>query len=374
MLAGLEMRRAKLRFGLLAGAVGLLVFLILFQQALFGSLLSSFTGALEHQSGTVLVYSAEARKNLAGSVILPPQQAAVTAVDGIGAAAPLGEATLTVEAGGEEANASVFGFAPGGPGEPTRLVAGRLPEGTGEAVASREDRDAGFDLGDTVTSVKGEVPLKIVGLTERSRYSVSPTLWVTFDGYTALRRAANPDAKAVLPSVMALTPAEGVSPAQLATRINDQVDGVEALTRSEAVAQSPGVAATTTSFQLILGLALVVVALVIGFFFLIITVQKLPSLVLLRAVGASTGYLVRAILVQIAAVVVGGLVIGAVLTYAGIAAASTGLPISVDVATSVALVAAVIVLALIGSLFTLVRVARLDPADVVSRQSLGGLS
>jgi putative ABC transport system permease protein len=366
--------RAKLRFGLLSGAVGLLVFLILFQQALFGSLLLSFTGALENQSGTVLVYSAQARKNVAGSVILPSQQTAVEAVDGVGAAAPLGEATLTIEAGGRETTTSVFGFQPGGPGAPTRLVEGRLPTTAGEAVASKEDASKGFDVGRSVTSVNGDVQVQIVGLTEQSRYSVSPTLFATFDGYTALRKAANPDATAVLPSVLALTPAPGVSTSELANRINEQVEGVDALTRTAAVAESPGVSATQTSFQLILALAMVVVALVIGFFFLIITVQKLPSLVLLRAVGASTGYLMKAILTQIGVVVAGGIVIGVVLTYASVAAASAGLPVSIDVGTSAVLVVAVILLALLGSVFTLVRVARLDPADVVSRQSLGGLS
>ena len=42
-LALAEIRRAKLRFGLLIGAVALLVFLILFQQTLAAGLLGSFT-------------------------------------------------------------------------------------------------------------------------------------------------------------------------------------------------------------------------------------------------------------------------------------------------------------------------------------------
>lgn len=373
-LAGREIRRAKLRFGLLAGAVGLLVFLILFQQALLGSLLTSFTGALENQSATVLVYNAEARKNVAGSVIPPPQQAAIEAVDGVGASAPLAESTFTVEAGGELTDASVFGFTPGGPGEPTKLVEGRLPQTPTETVASKEDADLGFALGDTVTSVNGDVALTVVGLTELSRFSVAPTLWVTFDGFTALRKAANPDARGVLPSLIALTPAPGVTPAQLAQRIDDQVEGVQALTRSDAVAQAPGVASVNQSFQLILGLAFLVVAVVIGFFFQILTVQKLPSLTLLRAVGAPVGYLIRSLLVQIAFVVLGGLVVGVALTFVAVKGASTGLPISLSPAVAAASAFGVIVLALLGSIVSLVRVARIDPASVVSRQSLGGLA
>jgi len=374
VLAGREIQRARLRFGLLSGAVGLLVFLILFQQALLGSLLLSFTGAIENQSGTVLVYSAEARKNLSASVVLPPQQAQIEAVDGIGASAPLGQGTFTIQADGTDTDASVFGFQPGGPGEPTRLVDGRLPTAPTEAVASREDRSAGFGLGDTVTSVDGGIELTVVGLTERSRFSVSPTLWVTFDGYTALRKAANPDAAAVVPSALALTPAEGVSASELAARINDQVDGVEALTRSQAVSEAPGVSSVKTSFQLILALAFLVVAVVIGFFFLILTVQKLSTLTVLRAIGAPTSYLVRALLTQIGLVVGIGVVLGGLLTYAAVKGASAGLPISIDPRALVVSAAGVVLLALVGSLFTLLRVARIDPASVMNRQNTGGLA
>jgi putative ABC transport system permease protein len=374
VLAGREIQRARLRFGLLSGAVGLLVFLILFQQALLGSLLLSFTGAIENQSGTVLVYSAEARKNLSASVVLPTQQTQIEAVDGVGASAPLGQGTFTIEAAGTDTDASVFGFQPAGPGQPTRLVDGRLPTAPTEAVASREDRSTGFGLGDTVTSVDGGIALTIVGLTERSRFSVSPTLWVTFDGYTALRKAANPDATAVVPSALALTPADGVSASELAARINDQVDGVQALTRSQAVSEAPGVSSVNTSFQLILVLAFLVVAVVIGFFFLILTVQKLSTLTVLRAIGAPTAYLVRALLTQIAVVVGIGVVLGGLLTYAAVKGASAGLPISIEPKALVVSAVGVVLLALVGSLFTLIRVARIDPASVMNRQNAGGLA
>jgi putative ABC transport system permease protein len=374
VLAFAEVRRAKLRFGLLAGAVGLLVFLILFVQALLGSLLLSFTGALENQSAEVLVYSEDARKNISASVVLPPEQAAVEAVDGVGASAPLGETTVTVEADGDDADASVFGFVPGGPGEPTRLVDGRLPTTAGEAVASEEDADAGFDIGDTVTVVDGNVALTVVGLTERSRFSVAPTLWVTFDTYAQLRRAANPDAEEVVPSAVALVPAEGVTPQELAARVDDQVAGVDALTRSQAVDEAPGVSSVNTSFQLILALSFLVVAVVIGFFFLILTVQKQFTLTVLRAVGAPTSYLVKALLAQIGLVVGVGLVLGGLLTYAAVTGASAGLPIAVEPGSLALTAIGVVVLSLVGSAFTLVRVGRIDPADVMNRQNVGGLA
>jgi putative ABC transport system permease protein len=84
LLASREIRRAPVRFGLLAGAVGLLIFLVFFQQTLLSSLLISFTGALQNQSGTVLVYSSEARNNLEASVLSPEIAAKVAGVPGVG--------------------------------------------------------------------------------------------------------------------------------------------------------------------------------------------------------------------------------------------------------------------------------------------------
>ena len=139
LLARREIRHARVRFGLLAGAIGLLIFLVFFQQTLLSSLLDSFTGALRNQSGTVLVYSADARNSLEGSVVSPAVVAQVAAVPGVGQAGPLGESTLTFVAKGQQVDVAVLGAEPGKPGQPTRLVRGRAATGPGEGVASSED-------------------------------------------------------------------------------------------------------------------------------------------------------------------------------------------------------------------------------------------
>ena len=71
-LALREMRRAKVRFALLISAIGLLVLLILAQQAIQNGLITSFVGAIERQSAPVLVYSVDGQRTLQGSIITPP--------------------------------------------------------------------------------------------------------------------------------------------------------------------------------------------------------------------------------------------------------------------------------------------------------------
>jgi putative ABC transport system permease protein len=373
-LALAEMRRAKLRFGMLVGAVALLVFLIIFQQTLAGTLLGFFTGGIENQSAEVLVYNEDARRNVEGSIIVAGRLEAIAAVDGVGIASPLGENTFTVRAEGELQDAVLFGYVLGGPGAPTRLIEGRLPEAEGEAVASSVDADNGFGIGDVVEVVPGGYEVTVVGLAEESRFAVLPTLFSSYATFEEASFAANPDAQAVLPSLVAVDPAPGEDPVELASRITAAVDGVEALDRRTAVESLPGVSSVRSSFSVILLLAFIVVVLVTGFFFLILTVQKAQALTLLRAVGASGGYLVSNLAIQVAIVTVLGVALAALLLALAAAMSSQEFPIEADPRLILTTGGAVLALALLASLASVRRVARIDPATATTRSTGGGLA
>src|SRR5690606_18727333 len=133
LLAWREARRAKGRFGLLTGAVTVLVFLVVFQQAVLDGLGTEFVGAIRNQPADVLVYGEDARLNLQGSVVPPAAPEEVAAVEGVARAEPLGVAAVTVEAGGELEDATLFGHVLDGPGAPVEIEEGRRPERDGEA-------------------------------------------------------------------------------------------------------------------------------------------------------------------------------------------------------------------------------------------------
>lgn len=364
-LALKEMRRAKVRFGLLTGAVGLLVFLILFQQALLGGLVTQFIGALKHQSGEVLVYNDQARKNVEGSIILPGQTEQVAKVAGVGAASPVGEATFTVRAGGAVRDTVLFGYVLGAPGAPTTLVEGRLPRGANEAVASEKDMADGYGIGDIVTVLPNGADITVVGVARDINYSVNPVLFVDDATFAAAKKVRNPAASTILPSFVAVVPAPGVSPAAVVAAINASVPGVEALTRQQAVDGSPGVSSVRTSFAVILSLFYLVVPLVTGLFFVIVTFQKASALTLLRAIGAPAGLLVRALLVQVVAVMVAGSVVAFGL-YAGALQGVKNLGVRLEVTPVVLTSLAVLALALLTSLVAVRRVLRVDPLSATT--------
>lgn len=369
LLAAREILRSKVRFGLLSGAVGLLVFLILFQQSLLGGLVTDFIGAVENQNAPVLVFNEQARQNVEASFLFPDQVEQVGGVVGVGAVGVIGQNTYTAQADGEQQDAVLFGYdLTGGLGSPNDLVEGRYPAGPDEAVASAADAGKGFAVGDVVTiSGPGGPAITVVGRAANLRWSVAPTLFVSYETYERAQRATNPDSSVVLPSLVAVVPAAGVGVDELTDRIDAEVGGVEALTRQEAVDQNPGVQGVSQSFGIILSLAFLVVTLVVGFFFLILTVQKAPALTLLRAVGAPARYLVKNLVVQVLLVLAAGSAIGVGLTLLVLAAAPSGdLSIALDVSTTIVTVAVLGVLALVASVASVRRVLRIDPIEATT--------
>lgn len=375
-LALAEIRRAKGRFGLLSVAIALLVFLILFQQSIAGALLGSFGGGLERQSASVLVFNADARRSVDGSRVTPDQVAAVAAVPGVAQAGPIGEASFSVDVGdGTITDTTVFGYELGGPGAPTTLSAGRMPTGEGEAVASAGDAEAGYGLGARLLVVPGDVPIRVVGIAQDINFNVQPTLFVSYPTYERLVRATNPDARGVIPSLVGVEPRSGIPPADLAARIDRSVEGVEALDRATAVSSLPGASSIRQSFAIILGLAFVVVVLLTGFFFLIITVQKASALTLLRAVGAGNGFLLRTLVTQVVLVIGAGAALAAGLVAVAAAGASSGsLEVRLEPAVAAVTVGAILVLGLLSAGAAMRRVVRLDPAAATQRSGGGGLA
>ena len=216
-------------------------------------------------------------------------------------------------------------------------------------------------MGDHVQLEKGGRTLTVVGLASDINYSVLPTMFTTFDTYATARRDANPGATAVWPSAVAVDVAPGSSARAVRDEINARIQGVEALTRDQAVRESPGVASVGESLGAVVFLCFFVVAIVAGLFFLILTVQKASALTLLRAIGIRAGVLARSLVVQVVIVVAGGIAIGGLLTTGALAASNASLGATLTSRQLAQTGAIVFVLAIVASLSAIRRVLRIEP-------------
>ena len=357
-LALLEMRRAKLRFGLLAGAVALLVFLVLFLSTLSGALIESFTGAIKNLNADVLVYSNSARDNIQGSRLDPRVVAEVARVPGVASAGGLATTSTSAQLPSGKGDLALFGFDPTKAGSPSGLKEGRLPKTTNETAVDI----SGATIGSTITLLPTNIPLKVVGILSGAQFSAAPTAYVDLPSYQAALKAANPAAPFIPLNAVAVTTASGADPATVASDIARTVPGTSGYTIGSAVAKIPGVSSVSQTFGILVGLTFIISIVVIGFFFLILTVQKMRVFTLLRATGASSGRLARSVIVQITAVVALSSAIAVLLVWGALKGASTGIPVSLSPTLVIGTVLAVWLFSLAAGLLSIRRIRSIDPA------------
>ena len=357
-----DLWRGRLRFGLLGGALALLVFLVLFLSTLSSTLVGFLIGAVANNSAQVLVYDAGARRNLQASRLPPGTVERVRSLPGVRAAGPVGNSSLTVDVGKGLTELSLFGWQPGLPGGPSKVVGGVVP-GPGEVLVDQADEASGFRIGATISINSTGRRLRVVGYTTDSRFNVGPTAYTPIATYREIVRAANPKAPYVPDNLVAVDADPGRSPEQVAGTIDASEPGLEALPRSVADSSVPGAGAVSQSFDLIIGITFAIVVVVIGFFFLILTVQKMRVFTALRALGATTGYLARSLFAQVVVVVLLGAAVGVGLLGLAVATSSAAFPLRLDVRLAGVTTLAVLGCSVLASLASLRRIARIDPVD-----------
>jgi putative ABC transport system permease protein len=378
-LAFKEMARAKVRFALLIAAIALLVFLILFQQSLQNGLITGFIGAIRDQNAPVLVYSVDGQRVLQGSVITPEMEAQVRSAEGVGEVGPIGQGTFTGvpsgNADGESFDTTVIGYELGpdgnGIGAPTTLIEGRLPTADDEGVVSDADVRLGYGIGEVVTLLPGGKEIEIVGVARDTQLNVAPTIFASYDTYLDAVRSVNPDAGTPLPNVLGVVPADGYTPEEVVESINEQSLDLDALTRADAAAETPGVSQVQQSFNIIFLLYGLVVPCVTGLFFLIVTFQKANSLTLLRAIGAPAQRLVSSLLIQVIVIVGAGLLVGTLLYYPVSQQALGGIALRFETAAVVFWSVLLLSLSVLSSLAAARRVLKIDPIEATTGQGVG---
>lgn len=363
-----EIRRSAGRFLLLTTAVGLLVLLLLFFQAVGGALTGGLTGAVDRSRADVLVYDERARRNPSASVLDPAVVDAVAAVDGVAATSPIAITIATGAIDGEDVDVALFGGDPTGPSVPRDIAEGRLPETAGEALASSSALEEGFAVGDVI-EVAGQ-RIEVVGTADDAAFNVLPTLYVPLEAVTAIVQARAGAPVEVPPSLVGVAVDEGADPVTVAQAITADVPGVDALDRDTAVAELPGVGTVTQSFSILYLLLFIVVTIVTGVFFLILTVQKRDALVLLRAVGGGRRDVLVPVLVQVLLVTGVGAVGGALVAGGLLAAARDVFGTGLDPATAATTVAGIIALGLLASVGAVRRIQAIDPVEATTPGAL----
>ncbi|WP_242473377.1 FtsX-like permease family protein [Blastococcus sp. TML/M2B] len=149
----------------------------------------------------------------------------------------------------------------------------------------------------------------------------------------------------------------------------DEAADTRTLTLEESFGGSPGYTAETSTLSLIEGFLFVISALVIGAFFTVWTINRRHELAVIRAMGATSGYLVRDTVAQAAVVLVVSTGVG-VLVGLGVGALLSGsaMPFALEAGPITGAALALVVLGLLGAAAAATRISRIDPLTALGGQ------
>jgi hemin transport system permease protein len=360
-LALREVRRRPRRFVTATLVVALLVVLLLFLGALLDGLYLGSTGALRAQRADVIVYSSDANKSVIRSRIDPALRARVAAVPGVRDVAGLGLNLVgaTVPGRADLADAAVIGYQQAPSGVPPAPRAG-------DAWADTRLRASGVRVGQTLGMGPAKVPLRVRGWVRDTSYLLQGALWVSPSSWRRVQAASRPDAR-VAPGTFQVLVVRGTPPAsRLATSIDDATNGATTtLTKSDAVLSSPGTREQRSTFNGIIGVTFVVVALVIALFFALLTLERIAVYGVLKAIGAPTRILFVALLVQAVIVSLVAFAAGAAVTFLLVEVVPERVPLLLQPSRVVSTLAGVLLTAIVGGALSLRRIARIDPTIAI---------
>ncbi|WP_020658280.1 ABC transporter permease [Amycolatopsis benzoatilytica] len=336
-----DLRFAKGRFALMGTVVVLMTLLVGLLSGLTAGLAGQSTSAVVGLNADRLVFSDPGSGSLSfgQSTVTRDQAEQYARLPGVTSATPIAIGTVNAGSGPHAATVSTFavrpdsGLAPEKPGPGAVVLsagaADKLQAKTGERI-TLQGRQV------TVAAVAGD-----------ASYSHLPVVWTDFTGTDA--------------TVLAVTTTD---PAALAAA--DARLGTRAVSKDAALSAIGSYTAENGSLQLMRGFLFAISALVIGAFFTVWTIQRSRDIAVLKALGATTRYLLRDALGQAVLLLVGGTALGTGLAAALGAVASGTVPFVLSAGTLLGPAAVLVVLGLLGAGLAVRRITSVDPLTALT--------
>ncbi|MEU2548269.1 ABC transporter permease [Streptomyces roseolus] len=344
-----DLRFAKGRFALMGTVIVLITLLVGLLSGLTAGLARENVSAITGLPADRVAFAAPPAGqsvSFTNSTVTEDQWTGWARRPGVTAAAPLGIRTLNAVAGERTAAVSAFGTRPG-----DGLAPGAVAPG--EAVLSgsaAEELDA--RAGDTLRL--GPLEARVSAVAGDASYSHTPVVWTSLDDWQELAQGGTTAGERATVVVLRGDGADWAA--------GDAAAGTEARTVDDALTALGSYQAENGSLQLMRGFLFAISALVIGAFFTVWTIQRGGDVAVLKALGASTPYLLRDALGQAVLMLVAGTLLGTGLAL-GIGALVSGgdVPFVLSPLTVLGPAGVIIVLGAIGSALSVRRITAVDP-------------
>lgn len=346
-LAWNEIKYNKLKFGLIIGILVLISYLLFLLSGLANGLINMNTEGIKKWQADAIVLNKNANQTV--------QQSVITTSDVKGKfkkEAPLKQMGIIASKGNSEENAILFGVTS------NSFLIPKIKEGNAfnkdnEVVIDQSLKDKGFKVNDIINLSQSDEKLHIVGVSESAKYNASPVIFTN-----------NKTMEKINPAL----PADKTNSVVVKdSHWNDKKinSDLEVIGIDEFIENLPGYKPQNLTMNFMITFLFVISATVIGVFLYVITLQKKSLFGVLKAQGFTNGFLMKMVLAQTFILALIGSLIGLMLTLLTSLILPKAVPIQFDIITLIIFGIVLILISLVGSLFSVLSIRKIDPLKAI---------
>lgn len=346
-LAWNEIRRNKLKFGLIIGVLTMISYLLFLLSGLANGLINMNKEGIDKWQADAIVLNKDANQTVQQSVFNKKD-----IENKYKKQATLKQTGEIVSNGHQKDNVLVFGVEKSSFLVP-RLIEGHKATKDNEVLADETLKNKGFKIGDTLSLSQSDEKLHIVGFTESAKYNASPVIF-TNDATIA---KINPRLTGDKINAVVVRDTNWKD-----KKLNQEL---EAVSINDFIENLPGYKPQNLTLNFMISFLFVISATVIGIFLYVMTLQKTSLFGILKAQGFTNGYLANVVISQTLILALFGTAFGLLLTGVTGAFLPDAVPVKFDVLTLLVFAIVLMIVSVLGSLFSILTIRKIDPLKVI---------
>lgn len=374
-LALKEVLRNLGRFFLVSLVIALITLLVLFIAALGEGLANGNREYIANLDAELIVFLEKSDFIIPSSRLETTTLRAVRRVDGVADAGPIYTSNTEIVSLEEPLKVSMLAVEPGRPGMPA-LIEGR-GFNSGAARETVIDRNvalrSGIQIGDEIQirstqGVEDEYyTLKVVGMVDGQSYAFQPTIFVPISTWENIRpqSAADLNSDTAYPSIIAVKVSDPLQTEVVQARLVELVPNIEVADLDTTINNVPGYSAQQGTVQTQGFFTLLIGVLVIGGFFQIQVLQKVPQIGVLKAIGSSNGVVGWASVIQIIVVTALGVAMGGLFTFIFSLGLPATIPFVFNGTRSLIAIALLLFIGPLGGMVSILYAVRIEPLQAL---------
>lgn len=346
-LAWNEIRRNKLKFGLIIGVLTMISYLLFLLSGLANGLINMNKEGIDKWQADGIVLNKDANQTVQQSVFNKKD-----IENKYKKQATLKQTGEIVSNGHQKDNVLVFGVEKSSFLVPS-LIEGHKATKDNEVLADETLKNKGFKIGDTLSLSQSDEKLHIVGFTESAKYNASPVIF-TNDATIA---KINPRLTGDKINAVVVRDTNWKD-----KKLNQEL---EAVSINDFIENLPGYKPQNLTLNFMISFLFVISATVIGIFLYVMTLQKTSLFGILKAQGFTNGYLANVVISQTLILALFGTAFGLLLTGVTGAFLPDAVPVKFDVLTLLVFAIVLMIVSVLGSLFSILTIRKIDPLKAI---------